>query len=393
MTVFAYYAKIKPNITIGVVLKKLFKGECVSSKTKVIAAMSGGVDSSVAAALLLEQGYEVIGVTMQIWDPAKTEVGGEHVGCCSLAAVEDARLVANKLGIPYYVMNFRDVFEKKVVDYFTSEYLRGRTPNPCIACNNYVKFESLLEKSLGLGAEYVATGHYARLGYSPEFDRYTIRRPVDRRKDQTYVLYGLTQHQLAHTLMPLGDYTKEEVRRMAAGLDLVVADKADSQDICFVTDNNYRHFLADQTAEAIKPGYFLNMNGEVIGRHQGIPYYTVGQRRGLGIAAGDRIFVVKIDPENNTITLGPEEATFGTDLIAGAANLVLYQELAGPIEVEAQIRYNGRPAPATLTPRPDGSLQVHFHTPQRSITPGQAVVFYQGEYLVGGATINSAGPL
>jgi len=360
----------------------------VSNNTKVIVAMSGGVDSSVAAALLLQQGYEVIGVTMQIWDTARTEVGGEHVGCCSLAAVEDARRVANKLGIPYYVMNFRDIFEEKVVDYFTAEYLRGRTPNPCIACNRFVKFESLLDKALGLGAEYIATGHYARLGFSTEYGRYTVRRPADRRKDQTYVLYGLTQHQIAHTLMPLGDYTKEEVRRIAADLGLAVADKAESQDICFVLDEDYRHFLESRAADAIKPGPFLNLDGEVIGRHRGIPYYTVGQRRGLGIAAGTRVFVVKIDPESNAITLGPKEATFGTDLIAGDVNLILYEELPGPVEVEAQIRYNGRPAQATLTPLPEGSLKVHFHSPQRSITPGQAVVFYLGDYLLGGATIN-----
>ncbi|MDD4169128.1 MAG: tRNA 2-thiouridine(34) synthase MnmA [Desulfotomaculaceae bacterium] len=365
----------------------------MSNKTRVIVAMSGGVDSSVTAALLVEQGYEVIGVTIQMWEPDQTEVAEKQVGSCSLAAVEDAGMVAGKLGIPHYVMNFRDVFQEKVIDYFIAEYLRGRTPNPCIACNNYVKFEALLIKALGLRADYIATGHYAQVGYSPKYGRYTVRRPADRRKDQTYVLYGLTQHQIAHTLMPLGDYTKEEVRRMALELDLAVADKAESQDICFISDNNYRRFLAGKTAKAIKPGFFINMDGEIIGRHQGIPYYTVGQRRGLGIAAGERIFVIKIDPENSTITLGPEEATFSTDLIAGEANLILYQEIAAPIEVEAQIRYNSRPAPATLTPRPDGCLQFHFHTPQRSITPGQAVVFYQGDYLVGGATINYTVPV
>jgi len=350
--------------------------------------MSGGVDSSVTAALLLKQGYEVIGVTMQIWDSTQTEVGEEHAGCCSLAAVEDARRVAGILGIPYYVMNFRDVFEKKVIDYFTSEYLRGRTPNPCIACNRYVKFDALLDRALGLGAEYVATGHYARLGFSEEYGRYTVCRSADRRKDQTYVLYGLTQYQIAHTLMPLGDYTKDQARKMAADLGLPVADKAESQEICFVLDDNYRGFLQEKAAD-IKPGPFLNMNGEVIGKHKGIPFYTIGQRRGLGLAAGERLYVVKIDTENNTITLGPEEAILGNGLIAKDVNLILYDELTGPIEVEAQVRYNGRPAPATLTPLPGGAVKVHFRSPQRSITPGQAVVFYHGDCLVGGATIDS----
>lgn len=356
------------------------------TKKKVIVAMSGGVDSSVAAALLLQQGYEVIGVTMQIWDPAQTEPGEEHGGCCSLAAVEDARRVAGILGIPYYVMNFRDIFAEKVVDYFTAEYLRGRTPNPCIACNRYVKFDALLSRAQSLGADYIATGHYARLSFSEDYGRYQVCRAVDRSKDQTYVLYNMTQYQIAHTLMPLGDYTKSQVREVAAALGLPVAGKAESQEICFIADDNYRGFLQTKAAE-IKPGPFLNLAGEVIGEHRGIPFYTVGQRRGLGLAAGERLYVVKIDPENNAITLGPEAAIWGYGLMAKDVNLILYDQLPGPTAVEAQVRYNGKPSQATLTPLPGNAVEVHFHFPQRSITPGQAVVFYQGDCLVGGATI------
>lgn len=352
--------------------------------------MSGGVDSSVAAALLLEQGYEIIGVTMQIWEAGITEVEGEHVGCCSLTAVEDARRVASQLGIPYYVMNFRDIFEEKVIKYFTAEYLRGRTPNPCIACNRYVKFEALLDKAVGLGADYIATGHYARLEYSAAHGRYTVRHAYDQKKDQTYVLYGLTQQQLARTLMPLGEYSKLQVRKMAGDLGLSVAAKAESQEICFVLDDNYRNFLRGKSSD-IQPGPFLNMKGEVIGRHQGIPFYTIGQRRGLGLAGGQRLYVVNIDQEHNTITVGPEEAIMDTDLIAGDINLVLYDMIKEPLEVEAQVRYNGSPSPAILKPLEGGQLHIHFQNPQRSITPGQAVVFYQGDYLVGGATIKRTG--
>lgn len=350
-------------------------------------AMSGGVDSSVTAALLVEQGYEVIGVTMQIWDPAVTEVAGEHVGCCSLAAVEDARRVADRLGIPYYVLNFRRVFEEKVVRYFCNEYLQGRTPNPCIACNRYIKFETLLQKVRFLEAQYVATGHYARIGFDRERNRYVMRRAVDARKDQTYVLYNMTQEQLAHTLMPLGEYTKERVREMAAERNLPVAEKPESQEICFIPDDDYHRFLKERGGAQIKPGPFLDLQGNVIGQHGGIPFYTIGQRRGLGIAAGERLYVVDIDPRRNSVVLGPEEAILGDELVSEDNNFILIEKITEPMEVEAQIRYNARPAPAVIIPMGDGRLRVRFQRPQRAITPGQAVVYYRGDYLVGGGII------
>ncbi len=345
------------------------------------------MDSSVAAALLLEQGYEVVGVTMQIWDPGVTEAGGEHVGCCSLAAVEDARRVARILDIPYYVMNFRRIFEKRVIEYFIREYLAGKTPNPCIACNRYVKFKSLLQKAVALGADCVATGHYARLCRDGVMNRRLIRRAADNRKDQTYVLYNMTQDQIARTLMPLGDYTKEDVRRMAAERGLPTAGRPESQEICFVPDDDYCRFISGRVGDQIKPGPFLDRRGNVLGTHRGIPYYTIGQRRGLGVALGHRAYVVGIEPGRNAVVLGTEEELLSPGLESSDNNFIPFDELKAPLRVEARIRYNGRPEPAAIEPLEGGRVRVSFDRPQRAVTPGQAVVYYQGDLLVGGGII------
>lgn len=362
-------------------------GLFVRNKKLVVAAMSGGVDSSVTAALLLEQGYEVIGVTMQIWDPGQTEAGGEFVGCCSLSAVDDARSVADKLGINYYVLNFRPAFQELVIDDFVTQYLSGRTPNPCVVCNRRIKFEALLDKALRLGAEFIATGHYARLEFDEQFNRYVIKKALDVHKDQTYFLYAMTQQQIAHTLMPLGGYTKEQVREMAAERGLSVAEKPESQEICFVTDNDYHSFIREHASTDIKPGPFLDLEGNVLGQHKGIPFYTIGQRRGLGLATGEKIYVIDIDPQKNAIIVGPPAALECSELLAGDNNIILYDRLDQALEVQAQIRYNSKPAPAKLFPSPGGVWRVVFDSPQKAVTPGQAVVYYQGDYLVGGGTI------
>ena len=280
---------------------------------KVVVGMSGGVDSSGAAWLLKEQGYDVIGVTMQIWQDEDTEVQEAEGGCCGLSAVDDARRVAMDIGIPYYVMNFKDEFRKQVMDYFAAEYMAGRTPNPCIACNRYVKWESLLRRSLSIGAEYIATGHYARIEKLPN-GRYAIKKSVTAEKDQTYALYNLTQDQLSHTLMPVGNYHKDEIRDMAEKLGLPVASKPDSQEICFIPDHDYASFIEEYTGKTMKPGNFVDLDGNVLGRHKGISHYTVGQRKGLNLAMGYPVFVVAIRPETNEVVLGNGQDVF-TDVV------------------------------------------------------------------------------
>lgn len=358
------------------------------SKKKVVVAMSGGVDSSLTAALLRDRGYETIGVTMQIWPSDDPERELDQGGCCSLSAVDDARRVADTLGIPFYVMNFRDLFEERVIRLFIREYLAGRTPNPCIACNRFIKFEAFLAKARALGADFIATGHYARILFDEGHGRWVIKKAEDKRKDQTYVLYNMTQEQLSRTLMPLGEYTKDEVRRMAASYGLQVANKPESQEICFVTDNNYHRFLREKAGKQIQPGPFLDTRGNIIGRHNGMAYYTVGQRKGLGIAFGEPMYVVALDPGRNAVILGGNDEVFGTELTASDNNFILYESIESPHKFLAKIRYSARPAEAVILPEEGGRIRVRFCEPQRAITPGQAIVYYQGDYLVGGGTID-----
>lgn len=355
-------------------------------KKTVVVGLSGGVDSSVAAYLLKEQGYDVIGVTMQIWQEEDSCTVEENGGCCGLSAVEDARRVAQKLDIPYYVMNFRKEFQKQVIDYFTREYLEGRTPNPCIACNRYVKWESLLKRSLEIGADYIATGHYARVEQLPN-GRYAVRNSVTAKKDQTYALYNLTQEQLARTLMPVGAYTKDEIRKIAEEAGLLVAHKKDSQEICFVPDNDYARFIKNSTGKTIPKGNFVLADGKVIGEHQGIIHYTIGQRKGLNLSMGHPVFVTKIRPDSNEVVIGENEDLFVNTLICDRVNFMAMEGLDGEVRLKAKIRYNHPGAECVISPVEDGKVRVTFDQPQRAITPGQAVVFYQGEYVAGGGII------
>lgn len=353
---------------------------------KVVIGMSGGVDSSVAAYLLKKQGYDVIGATMQIWQDEDDNVQEENGGCCGLSAVYDARRVANQLGIPYYVMNFKQEFKEKVIDYFVEEYLQARTPNPCIACNRYVKWESLLNRSLEIGADYIATGHYARIKKLPS-GRYTLQQSVTHAKDQTYALYNLTQEQLSHTLMPVGDYTKDEIRKIASDAGLMVAHKPDSQEICFVSDNDYAKYIEEITGQQSPSGNFVDLDGNILGRHKGIIHYTIGQRKGLGLAMGKPVFVVDIKKESNEVVIGSNEDVFAKALIADRVNYMSIASLKGEMRVRAKVRYNHRGAKATIRMIGDDLLECVFDEPQRAITPGQAVVFYEDDYIVGGASI------
>ena len=359
----------------------------MSEKKKVVVGMSGGVDSSVAAYLLKEQGYDVIGVTMQIWQEEDVCSIEENGGCCGISAVEDARRVADVLEIPHYVMNFRKEFKEMVIDYFVEEYLNGRTPNPCNVCNRKIKWEALLRRSLAIGADYIATGHYARIDRLPN-GRFAIRNSVTAAKDQTYALYNLTQEQLSHTLMPVGEYSKDEIRKLAEKAGLPVAGKKDSQDICFIPDGDYGAFLEKEVPERMPgPGNFVTTDGKVIGTHQGITHYTIGQRKGLGIAMGHPVFVCEIRAEQNEVVIGEQEDLFTTKIWCDRVNYMGMEDLTEPKKVTAKIRYSHAGSPCTIRKETDGTVLCTFEEPVRASTPGQAVVFYDGEYVLGGGTI------
>lgn len=351
-------------------------------KKKLVLGMSGGVDSSVAAHILKEQGYEVIGVTLsQI--PHSEETDDNEGGCCSISSVFDAKGVAELLDIPHYVMNFRDLFEREVITYFIDEYMEGRTPNPCLMCNKRVRFSEFLEKAKGLGADYLATGHYAVV--EKKNGRYLLKKSEDSRKDQTYFLHQMTQYQLEHTLFPLGGYTKDEIRKIGEEIGIITYDKPDSEEICFIPDDDHGRFIKDRVDD-IKVGNFVDTEGNVLGQHKGIVYYTVGQRKGLGLSLGRRVFVKEINPKDRTVVIGDEEDLYHSKLYAEELNFIPFDNLTGPMEVTAKIRYSLNESQASISPHNNGVL-VEFKEKQRAITKGQAVVFYDGDIVVGGGII------
>lgn len=353
---------------------------------KALIAMSGGVDSSVAACLMKEQGYSCIGVTMKLFHNEDIGISREHT-CCSADDVEDARSVAHQLNIPYYVFNFSDRFRECVIDKFIRAYENGMTPNPCIDCNRYLKFDKLFQRAKEIDYDYVVTGHYARIEYDHASDRYLLKKAIDEDKDQSYVLYSMTQEQLKHTLFPLGELTKPQVRKIAEKHSFINADKHDSQDICFVTNGKYTDFIEQYTEKSYPEGDFIDRNGNVLGRHKGIIHYTIGQRRGLNISSTQPLYVCEIDKLKNAVTLGPENELYTGSLTAKEINMISVPFLEKPTRLKVKVRYRHPEQWATVTQLDSDTLEVKFDAPQRAVTKGQAVVLYDGDIVVGGGTI------
>jgi len=357
-------------------------------KPRIVVAMSGGVDSSVAAALLKEEGYEVIGITMQLWP--KEECGpGRERSCCSLEGIRDARYVAQKLGMPFYTIDFHKEFKKFVIDYFIEQYVKGFTPNPCILCNEKIKFDVLVNKAKNLGADLVATGHYAVAYYDEGIKRFVLKEGVDKSKDQSYVLFSLSQKQLGHARFPVGELAKRKVRKIAKDLGLeFVHAKKDSQEICFVEDD-YARYLTRKARVKVSEGLIRDKNGDILGRHKGAPFYTIGQRRGLGIAYKEPLYVIKIDASRNEIVVGAKKDVFKKELVADNLNWIFFDKPKKTFKAKAKIRYKHPKANATIAVLNEDEVRVVFDEPQEAPTPGQAIVFYEDDAVIGGGWIKT----
>jgi tRNA-specific 2-thiouridylase len=368
----------------------------MSKHGRILVAMSGGIDSSLAAVLLHEEGYEVVGMTMKTWDYASSGGSKKETGCCSLDSINDARNVAVELGFPHYILDIRAEFGDSVIDHFTGEYLEGRTPNPCVLCNTYIKWDALLRRADKLDCEFIATGHYANIREEvggPSHGRYIISRGVDTRKDQSYVLWGVSQESLSRTKLPLGHLTKATIREMATErgfIDLV--NKSESYEICFVPDNDYRGFLRRRIPgldEQVRGGNFVDQTGRVLGQHEGYPFYTIGQRKGLGIALGYPAFVTEIRKETNEVVLGRDRDLERDGMLVGQLNLSKYPAIENPLETVTKVRYKDAGTPATIEQR-GADMLVRFHEPVTGVAPGQAAVFYEGDDVIGGGWIRKA---